>query len=279
MPQNEKFPRSNELPSQSPLFWVAQKDRYLRQLLVRDIEALTGRRLVVYYANRAANAQIDTRDCSFILELFGDVGAEPVDLMLETSGGMTDATEALVSTLQNLTTDFRVIVPNAAKSNGTLLGLASKSIVMGAVSELGPIEPSVNQIPASILIQQQIAQQNFVLHMAGTYGLQQTRALAKRLLTAGMMNGKTPAEIDDVVHKLSTRDVYFSHGSVIDHREAAALGLNITYLPLEDATWQRLWLLSCMYDHDCRQGNYLKIFEGRARSTAVAAPATSVPKP
>jgi ClpP class serine protease len=213
-----------------------------------------------------------------IVELFGDVEDGPVDLMLETNGGMTDATEALVTTLQNITKDFRVIVPNAAKSNGTLLGLASKSIVMGAASELGPIEPAVNGIPASVLIQPQIAQTNFPLHMAGQYGLQQTRAMAKKLLTAGMMASKA-AQVDDVVQKLSTRDVYFSHGSVIDHREAAALGLNVTYLPPEDEIWKRIWLLYCMFEHDCRKANFMKIFEGRARSTAIAAPAAAPGNP
>jgi hypothetical protein len=51
-PRSEKFPRGAELPSQSPLFWVEQKDRYLRQLLIRDIEELSGRRLVVYFGNQ-----------------------------------------------------------------------------------------------------------------------------------------------------------------------------------------------------------------------------------
>ena len=59
--QTEKFPRSTDLPSQSPLFWVEQKDRYLRQLLIRDIEDLTKRRLIVYFANRFENAQDETR--------------------------------------------------------------------------------------------------------------------------------------------------------------------------------------------------------------------------
>ena len=61
MPRDEKFPRSDNLPSQSPLFWVEQKDRYLRQLLIRDIEERTQRRLVVYFANRYENAQIEPR--------------------------------------------------------------------------------------------------------------------------------------------------------------------------------------------------------------------------
>ena len=159
--REEQFPRSTTLPSQSPLFWVEQKDRYLRQLLIRDIEDLTQRRLVAYFANRYENAQIDARDCAYMAELLGDVGAEPVDMLLETIGGFTDATESLISLIGNLTKDIRVIVANSAKSNGTLLGFAAKSIVMGSASELGPIEPLVGGTPCTILMEPQIAQQKF----------------------------------------------------------------------------------------------------------------------
>jgi hypothetical protein len=272
----EKFPRSAELPSQSPLFWVEQKDRYLRQLLIRDIEALTKRRLVVYYGNRFANPMIEPRDCSLMYELLEDVAGGAVDIMLETIGGYTDATEALLSTIENLTSDFRVIVANAAKSNGTLLGLAAKSIVMGAVSELGPIEPAVQNIPVSIVAAAPKEPGNFVLQMNAQYVLQQTVALAKRVLTKGMMSGQQ-AKVEETVKKLASRDAYFSHGSVLDHREAAQLGLNITYLPPDDEIWKRIWLLHCMYDNDCRKANLLKVFEGRARSTAIAVPPPTPP--
>jgi len=269
---DEQFPRTRELPTQSPLYWVEQKDRYLRQLLIRDIEAVTGRRLVLYYANRFQNAQIDAKDVSYLAEALGDTNGEPVDLLLETNGGATDATEALVNLLKNSIPDVRVVVTAAAKSNGTLLALAAKTIVMGATSELGPIEPLVNGIPCTILEQPQIEKSNFPLHMFGKYALSQTRALAKSLLSDGMMKGKPATDIDKTVDTLSTRDKFFSHGSVIDHREAAALGLNIEYLPPDDELWQRLWLLYCVVDYDCRKSRYLKLFEGRARSTAVSIP-------
>jgi hypothetical protein len=167
-----------------------------------------------------------------------------------------------------------VIVANAAKSNGTLLCLAARSIVMGASSELGPIEPLVNGVPCTILMQPQMAQQNFVLHQFGHYALQQSKTLARTLLTAGMMKGRSQQQIDDAVQKLASRDVYYSHGSAISHAEAAALGLTVEYLPPDDPVWQRIWLLYCMYDHDCRTARYLKVFEGRHRSTAVAVPRT-----
>jgi len=40
-----------DVPSQTPLFWALEKDRYLRQSWIREIEEQTGRRLVAYVAN------------------------------------------------------------------------------------------------------------------------------------------------------------------------------------------------------------------------------------
>ena len=266
------FPRTSKLPSQSPLFWVQQKDRYLRQLLISDIEAATGRRFIVYFANRfAAGSDIQFVDIAHFAELVGDLAGEPIDILLETGGGLTDTTEALISLLKNVCSSFRVVVANAAKSNGTLLALAAESIVMGATSELGPIEPSLQGIPCSILDSQQIAAQNFPLHMMGKYALQQSRNLAVAVLTSGMMKGSDPIVIDTVVNALATRQRFPSHGSVVDHQEASTLGLKVTYLPPDDDLWKRIWLLYSMYDHDCRVGNLLKIFEGRARSLSIAA--------
>jgi hypothetical protein len=221
----EPFPRGTALPSQSPLFWVEQKDRYLRQLLIRDIQASTGRRLVVYFGNRAENAMIDATDPTYIVELLEDTRGQPVDFLLETTGGFTDSADRIASVLENTAPNLRVVVANAAKSNGTVLCMAGKSIVMGASSELGPIEPQVNGIPASILNTPQLAAQNFVLHQAGQFSVEQTRKLATRLLKKGMMIDRSDDEIGALVEKLLTRDLYPSHGSVIDYKDAMALGL------------------------------------------------------
>jgi hypothetical protein len=273
----EPFPRGKALPAQSPLFWVQQKDRYLRQLLIRDIEAQTGRRLVVYFVNRSLNAQIDPTDPTYFVEMLEDAKSQPVDLLLETMGGWTDSTERIVSILEHMTSDLRVVVANAAKSNGTVICLAGRTIVMGASSELGPIEPQLNvgggnMVPCSILEKPEMLAQNFVLRHAAKYAIQQTKKLAKRLLQNGMKKGASEQEIEDLLSKLLTRDTYFSHGSVIDHSEAAALGLAVEYLPPENGLWQRFRLLACMYEADCRSTGYLKLFEGRRLSSAIESP-------
>src|SRR5437667_29881 len=94
--------------------------------------------------------------------------------MRKTISAPIQATEGLISLIQTRIPDLRVIVPSAAKSNGTLLGLAAKSIVMGATSELGPIEPQVQGIPCSILTDPAMAAQNLVLHRYGQFALQQS---------------------------------------------------------------------------------------------------------
>lgn len=270
---DEQFPRTSDLPSQSPIYWVNQKDRYLRQLMIRDIERITGRRLFVYFGNRfCVGSDIDDADPAYLCELLSDfAGDEPADLLIETNGGKTDSTEAIVSVLRNRIPDLRVIVANAAKSNGTLICLAGNRIVMGPASELGPIDPHLQGTPCTILAHPNMAQMNFALHQAALLFIQQTKKLATSLLSEGMLKGSAAGEVERVVNMLATRDVYFSHGSTIDCREAAALGLNIEALPHDDEVWQRVWLLYSMYDFDCRRDGFLKVFESRSRSTAVKA--------
>ena len=230
----------------------------------------------MYYARRVVEALIKPSDCAYFVELFGDILGEPVDLLVETPGGDTDATEAIVRLLQTLNFDLRVVVPSAAKSNGTLLSLLAREILMGPCSELGPIEPSLSGIPCSVLVDPEMAKTNFPLHKLGKDALENSKKLAGELLKKGMMKSKTDEEVNCVVEALAGRDVYKSHGSVINHRAATELGLNVAYFPEGDELWSKIWFLYCMYEHDLRRDGSIKIYEGRSRSTQIAkAPKTA----
>lgn len=262
----EQFPRSTDLPVQSPLYWVAEKDRYLRQLLIRDIQAITGRTLLVYFAAFDQRAQIAHGDDVYFSEMLRDAKNGPVDLLIETLGGFTDPTEKIAAILRVHISDLRVVVPCRAKSNGTLLALIGKSVVMGPCSELGPADPFIqiapnNSVPAHYVMG---AQQNAdpIFKQAAADAIRQTEKLARSLLETGMMKGKTAQEVDGVVHALASRDHYHSHGSVIDADEALRLGLTVEKLKSDDPLWQRLWLLRCMYEHDAARSQTLKMFEG-----------------
>ena len=95
------FPRGTAMPKQSALFWASQKDRFLRQQLISDIEKVTNRRLVVQFENRWEQASIESRDVVLLGEIMSDLNGDDVDLFLETNGGGTDATEALISLIQS----------------------------------------------------------------------------------------------------------------------------------------------------------------------------------
>ena len=67
-----------------------------------------------------------------------------LDLILHTPGGEINATEALVNYLRYaFDGDIRALIPHQAMSAGTMISLACKTIVMGAHSSLGPIDPQV----------------------------------------------------------------------------------------------------------------------------------------
>lgn len=275
----EQFPRGKALPRQSPLFWVTEKDRYLRQLLIRDIQIETGRTLLVYFGlPDLVQGQISPGDDAYLIELLRDAKGGPVDLLIETPGGYTDAAEKLASVLRQLAPDLRVIVPCRAKSNGTMLAVVGSCVVMGPGSELGPADPLItvaqnNSIPAHFILSSPPGTIDPIFVQAAAHAVAQTTKLATDLLSTGMMAGKTPAEISATVEALSSRNTYKSHGSVIDADEATRLGLHVLKLGVDDDLWNRLWLLRCMYDHDIRKAGAAKVFEGPSISNTLRAPA------
>ncbi|MGZ3249410.1 MAG: SDH family Clp fold serine proteinase [Croceibacterium sp.] len=257
-----QFPRTADLPSQSAKYWTKEKDRYLRQLLIQDIQATTGRPLFVYFAQ--LSQQIDHTDPDDIAEIISAIPESEVDLFIQTPGGLVDATEKIVSVLQKKFTDYRVIVPSWAKSAGTVIALSSSKIVFGINSELGPIDPHWQvgnmHVPCELIA----ADPKFDQHVQQLARLAAERMsqMASDILARGMMKGSDPAVIDNVIKKVSASTGYMSHGAVIDFGEAQSLGLNSEFLAPDSDLWRRIWLLYCMYDYDSRIKNLGKIVEG-----------------
>lgn len=270
----ESFPRGKDIPSQTVQFWVAHKDRYLRQLLIKDIEEITGRKLVVYFTDcDNTRADIDTSDDVRIQELLSECHGEAFDLLLETNGGFTDATEKICSMLR-LCSDYRVIVPRRAKSNGTVIALSGTEIVMGFESELGPIDPFINGIPVEFILNAPIGSMTALDIQFAETARKQTRKLAKDMLSTGMMREFSEQLINETIDRIATRDHYHSHGSVISATEAQNLNLKVNFMTPDSDLWKRIWLLRSMYQFDCAHLGYSKIFE-TARISSFVKPATS----
>ena len=264
-----QFPRTPTLPSQSSKFWAKEKDRYLRQLLIADIEEQTGRELVVYFSRTSEGINhVDPDDLSEVIE---GVQGDEIDLFIQTPGGAVDAVEKFVTVLKQRGKSYRVIVPSLAKSGGTVIAMSAEKILLGVNSELGPIDPQfvmphLGPVPCQIIAQD--AGQSQTLRDMAKSAVERMRQLAERILSTGMLKGKTSAELDNVIKKISSSDTYYSHGAVIDYSEAEDLGLSVEWLPPEGELWRRVWLLYCCYDHDVKVRGIGKLIEGAQNSIA-----------
>lgn len=260
--KSEQFPRSTLTPSQSPKYWVKEKDRYLRQLLIADIQGATGRPLFIYFAQ--LDQVINHTDPDDLSEILSGVQGDEADFFIQTPGGNVDATEKLIGILRQRLKSWRVIVPSWAKSAGTVVALSAEEIVLGINSELGPIDPQwlANglNIPCDILATDP-TQPHHIRQLA-ELAVKRMRQLAFNILQGGMMNGKGKQEIDDVIAKISSANGYMSHGAVIDYSEAKSLGLSVSFLKPDDDLWKQLWLLYCMYDYDTKANGIGRIIEG-----------------
>lgn len=137
----------NLLPNGTPDFDGVRR-KYLRELSL-----YTGRSTIVYEtAGFAPPPGVSPDDVSITLD--PDVGAfmevvhglpkeVPIDLIMHSPGGTAEAAEAIVEYLRGRFPGLRVIVPIAAMSAATMMAMAADEIVMGAHSQLGPIDPQI----------------------------------------------------------------------------------------------------------------------------------------
>lgn len=120
----------------------------LRISLIKEIEKITKRKLIVYAADfnkshPAVPNSINQLDLTSFSDLIEKIDGDSIDILIHSPGGSAEATEQLVSMLRENYKDIRFIVPRMAKSAATMLTLSGNKILMDDRSELGPTDPQV----------------------------------------------------------------------------------------------------------------------------------------
>jgi Serine dehydrogenase proteinase len=116
------------------------------ELFGRYSELSGGRRLVAYFAKiEHPNASMQPSDVAPMTALLErEDETENLDLWINSPGGSAQTAEKIVAACRaGCSGEFRVVVPNMAKSAATMTALCADQIVMGYLSELGPIDPQV----------------------------------------------------------------------------------------------------------------------------------------
>jgi ClpP class serine protease len=92
---------------------------------------------------------IDLDDSERMMKEIAKAGDRPIDLVLHTPGGLVIAAEQIARVLHAHKAGITVIVPQYAMSGGTVLAMAADQIIMHEHAMLGPVDPQLNNMPAS----------------------------------------------------------------------------------------------------------------------------------
>jgi ClpP class serine protease len=282
----------------TPLYRAQNAERYRRQELIKEIQLLTGNRLICYVSS--SDASIERDDVLGFVDLLHNVGdGKNVDLLIQTGGGDPDAAEKIICLIRSVTktANFRVVVPDMAKSAGTLIAIGADKIVMSDSSELGPIDPQalmqdnkgnyawhpvqsyldafdelttlVNSDPEDMASRLLLAQLDPTKRKLYQAVMKRTRELAEKLLKDWMLaNPKEGVAYTKVASLLMETKTFPSHSQVVGYKEALSMNLSVEYLERESNEWKLYWELYCLQRIALK--GHGKLFESDYASILVA---------
>jgi hypothetical protein len=264
----------------------------LRQRLIKEIEGLTERPLILYAADfekgGIANNSIDFSDKTRFSDLIENISGPNIDIFLHSPGGLVEAAEVIVKMLRGSFVSVRFIIGNSAKSAATMMALASDSILMHDKSELGPIDPQIRLLgttgvrfaPAHNILEgfrkakESIKEEGApvipaYVPLLNQYSLdilelcnnatELSKRLAKEWLTSYMrLDDQKAIEITEY---LANHENFLSHGRSIDVNKAMEMGLNILDLSYyQPELGKKIWQLWCAVERHF-QSPAIKLFE------------------
>lgn len=258
----------------TPFFHANHALRYQRQTMIQEIQRETKRTLICYIGGR--DTSIDRDDTVGFVDLLNRV--EPgsdLDLMLHTTGGDVDAAEKLIYMVRQKMGEatLRVVVPDFAKSAGTLIALGADYIIMSDSSELGPIDPQVHvqdgkgggvwcsaqsymdaysaqaealrADPGDSAARAMLTKMDPVILKSCESAKNRARGFAEKQLRRWMFRKEGNWSL--AAGGLLDTQKWQSHGQLISWEDAMdpGLGLSVEHLPAQDPAWQRYWALYC----------------------------------
>ena len=270
-------------PTRTPLYQANTADRYHRQSVIKQIQDRTGRVLICYVSGN--KCVIDDDDIMPFTDLLHNVPQNrDVDLLLHTKGGSIDAAEKLMGMLRILVdmAKLRIIVPDFAKSAGTLMVLGADSVVMSDMSELGPIDPqaplfgrwqsvqnyldaykehdeTLKGDPNNIAAQIMLGKLDPATLKLCEGAMERARQAAEKLLKRGMF--RNGGNWSKTVSELLDTQRWLSHGQMISWEDAQdpQIGLVVEYHKYHSQDWQDYWQIHCL--QRLAVGEHQKLYE------------------
>ena len=283
IPPDTPHAAASKARGRSSVFDVIMGSRSRRRRLIRQIEAATGRALLCYVSEHRPIEDADTYQLHRLIETI-ETG-KPLTLLLNSPGGLVDPAEKMVHLLREASPSspgaLEVVIPAFGKSAATLMALGGDRIVMSDFSELGPIDPQINQIsvfayllayeeaekrceehPGNPVFADAFANFDPVLIATMRQAASRARNCAENLLKRpGINYTAVAAALMDIRR-------FPSHGQMIDWRTARSIGLEqVEYLDRRSDLWTMYWRLYRRLA--AVSGDNRRVFES-ARQTIIA---------
>lgn len=286
----EKAPDGYGAPAKTPLFQALNADRYARQELIRAYEVLTGAQLVVMID------QIFSPGLTVLQELLiGLDSSKDLHVLLATPGGDGEVAVRMVRSMQARCSKLTIIVPDMAKSAGTIMCLGADSIRMAPFSDLGPVDPQfqvggglvgAKEIVAAVETAEErvskepnsfplysglLADVNMLMVEQAKAAITRTEALMDEALQCRSepMSDEDRANLVHALRKPLIDDLT-DHSATVGPRLAQRIGLPVEEVDLNSDEWKRVWELWTRYfSLGCFPNGRRAVYEGRLASQVV----------
>lgn len=237
---------------------------------IREVEKyLGGRTLVTFFTSFEHPVQIDNDDCDMLQSILQHIDLTGgLALMIDSPGGDGLAAERAVNICRAYsgTKDYWAIVPGRAKSAATIIAMGASKILMGAPSELGPVDPQIIRREEGVwryfsayslvagyeslfnsAVRSKGNMEPFVLQLR-KYDVREINKyrdqiklaedIAVKILRSGTMKGQTDAAIRKKIGIfLDPSKGTISHGRSINSEEADGAGLTVEVMDVHSPQW------------------------------------------
>ena len=286
--------------TRTPLFRANNDARYQRRAIIQTIQDCTGRPLVCYVSG--IRCGIDRDDFIPFGDLLHNVPrGRRMELLLHTPGGSGDAAEKLIRMVRGKAEEanIHIVVPDFAKSAGTLMVLGADVVVMSDMSELGPIDPqmrfadttghlrwqsvqsyldayeeykkTLTEDPSNVPAQIMLNRLDPLIVKQCESVRDRARQSAESQLREGMFRKDTDRNWTKTAAGLLDTRQWLSHSQMISWRDAMHpdIGLEVEYLNPESDLWQHYWRLYCL--QRLAIGEHQKLYESEYASLVIDA--------
>lgn len=276
----------------------------LRRKYLKALSERTGRATIVYATAwleskdtvTSADLSVGLGDVQGLMEAVSNVTESDLDLFLHSPGGSAEAAEAVMAYLRTRFDHIRAVIPVAAMSAATMMALACDEIVMGAHSQLGPIDPQltigtpegprsapgqaiIDQFERAKLECQDPKNLGAWLPILRGYGpgllaicdnqRQLAEEFASRSLETHMFAGDAQAhrKAEKAAKWFADFSEFRSHGRRVSREDAQALGLNVIDLEADQALQDAMLSVHHAVNHTLAGTAAFKVIEnhhGRA---------------